>query len=63
MCRVGGREGDRRGVEVRERKTEQEEAGKAQCRGNGVLNNSEERFRVRVTSVGSMNIQGHGERV
>lgn len=56
MCCVGGGEGDRRHVEVRERKTKQEEAVKAQSRGNGVLNSSEERFRVRVTSVGSTNI-------
>lgn len=56
MCCVGGGEGDRRDVEIRERKTKQDEAVEAQCRGNGVLNNSGERFRVRVTSVGNMNI-------
>ena len=56
MCCVGGGEGDRRDAEVRERKTKQDEAVKAQCRGNGVLNNSGERVRVRVTSVGNMNM-------
>ena len=38
------------------RKTKQEEAVKAQSTGNEVLNSSEERFRVRVTSVGNTNI-------